>query len=90
MTDIFKKAKFGDAFVCRNGWRLLFITKDEEKALLLKQGTPHAPKDILYTYNLSGRMILDGEVSADRNTVIRFKSIPLVKLKLKKMSIKKK
>ncbi len=73
MKDTFENAKFGDVFVCRNGWRLLFVTKDEEKALLLKQGTPHASKDILYTYNLSGRMILDGEVSADRNTVIRFR-----------------
>lgn len=85
MKNIFEDAKFGDVFVRRNGQRLLFVTKDEEKALLLKQGTPHAPKDILYTYNLSGRMILDGEESTDRNTVIRFKSIPLVKLKVKKM-----
>lgn len=85
MKNIFENTKFGDVFVCRNGWRLRFVTKDEGKALLLKQGTPHAPKNILYTYNLSGRMILDDEESADRNTVIRFKSIPLVKLKVKKI-----
>lgn len=80
--NIFKKAKFGDVFVCRNGWRLLFITKDEEKALLLKQGTP---KDILYEYNLSGRLMLDGEETVGSDTDIKFETIPLVKLKLKKM-----
>lgn len=37
MKNIFKNAKFGDVFVCRNGWRLLFVTKDEEKALLLRR-----------------------------------------------------
>lgn len=80
--NIFKKAKFGDVFVCRNGWRLLFIAKDEEKALLLKQGTP---KDILYEYNLSGRLMLDGEETVGSDTDIKFEAIPLVKLKLKKM-----
>lgn len=80
--NIFKKAKFGDVFVCRNGWRLLFITKDEEKALLMKQGTP---KDILYEYNLSERLMLDGEETVGSDTDIKFEAIPLVKLKLKKM-----
>lgn len=80
--NIFKKAKFGDVFVCRNGWRLLFITKDEEKALLMEQGTP---KDILYEYNLSGRLMLDGEETVGSDTDIKFEAIPLVKLKLKKM-----
>lgn len=81
MKDIFKNAKFGNVFVCRNGWRLLFVTKDEEKALLLKQGTP---KDVLYEYSLSGRLMLDGEETVNNDTDIKFESIPLVKLKLKK------
>lgn len=86
MKDIFKNAKFGDVFVCKNGWRLLFVTKDEEKALLLRQGTP---KDSLYDYNLSGKMIFDfdGEESANNGTDIKFEVIPLVTLKVKKPSI---
>lgn len=86
MKDIFKNAKFGDVFVCKNGWRLLFVTKDEEKALLLRQGTP---KDSLYDYNLSGKMIFDfdGEESANNGTDIKFEAIPLVTLKVKKPSI---
>lgn len=81
MENIFEDAKFGDVFVCRNGWRLLFITKDEEKALLLKQGTP---KDILYEYNLSGKLMLGGEESVNNGTDIKFEAIPIVKLKVKK------
>lgn len=86
MKDIFKNAKFGDVFVCRNGWRLLFVTKDEEKALLLRQGTP---KDSLYDYNLSGKMIFDfdGGDAEDDGTEIKFEAILLVTLKVKKPSI---
>lgn len=81
MKNIFEDVKFGDAFVCRNGWRLLFITKDKEKALLLKQGTP---KDVLYEYNLSGRLLFDGEDAGADNATIKFKVIPYVTLKVKK------
>lgn len=86
MKDIFKKAKFGNVFVCKNGWRLLFVTKDEEKALLLKQGPP---KDRLYDYNLSGKMIFDfdGGDAEDDGTEIKFEAIPLLTLKVKKPSI---
>ena len=48
----------------------------------MEQGTP---KDILYEYNLSGRLMLDGEETVGSDTDIKFEAIPLVKLKLKKM-----
>lgn len=82
MRNIFEDAKFGDVFICRNGWRLLFVTKDKEKALLLKQETP---KDSLYEYNMSGRMIFDGEDVGADGAEIKFEAKPIL---VKKIPIK--